>query len=312
MVDITIPLIHDTAITLYTIAAAVTVCRLLIRVRDRKWGIDDFWALLAMITGGLMLTGALIIITPTPSMTQLTKVAGYYLCACGFYSCIWCCRFSILCTISRIAPQSWTLALRIMFASFAAMWVFLMIQALVHCESDPSWHSTGQCALGQPVAIAQLITDIIADLMLGLAPIRLLWQSHLTKAQRMRLIVVFAACLLTTLVSLAHAYCIISGRAFDEIYAAMFELSVSIIVCSLSVIVGFFSRKGRHATNTTSNDRHGGTHGTGIELSVNARPINVDITTSTWVDGENGAKQMPDAEENRDMDYKSKDHMHAV
>ena len=54
----------DTSIAVYTIAAFVTVCRLVIRIKDRKWGLDDFWALFAMITGGIMLTGALIIVTP--------------------------------------------------------------------------------------------------------------------------------------------------------------------------------------------------------------------------------------------------------
>ena len=86
----------DTSIAVYTIAAFVTVCRLVIRIKDRKWGLDDFWALFAMITGGIMLTGALIIVTPPrtfPStaafykvlspapanIAQITKVVGYYL-----------------------------------------------------------------------------------------------------------------------------------------------------------------------------------------------------------------------------------------
>ncbi|KAL1672652.1 hypothetical protein EV122DRAFT_294734 [Schizophyllum commune] len=310
---VSLEVVHDTSIAVYTIAAFVTVCRLVIRIKDRKWGLDDFWALFAMITGGIMLTGALIIVTPPPNIAQITKVVGYYFAACGFYSCIWSCRFSILCTISRISPSSWRLYIRLMFGAFSLMWAFLMIQAVVHCESDPTWHATGQCALGRPVAIAQLITDIVADLMLGLAPMRLLWRSNLSKGQRMRLITVFASALLTTLVSLAHAYCIIAGKGTDEVYSAMYELSVSIIVASLSVLVGFFSRRGRNAgTHTTSNERSGnGTHGTGIELSVNSRPINVDITTSTWVDSDNGAKQLPDTHEDN-LDYKSKDHLHAV
>ena len=51
-----------------------------------------------------------------------------------------------------------------MFGAFSLMWAFLMIQAVVHCESDPSWHATGQCALGQPVAIAQLISMSTIDI----------------------------------------------------------------------------------------------------------------------------------------------------
>ena len=101
-------------------------------------------------------------------------------------------------------------------------------------------------------------------------------------------------------------------QSFGNLLSSV-QLSVSIIVASLSVLVGFFSRRGRNAgTHTTSNERSGnGTHGTGIELSVNSRPINVDITTSTWVDSDNGAKQLPDTHEDN-LDYKSKDHLHAV
>lgn len=313
-VVITIPIVHDTAISVYTIAAFITICRLVIRIHDKKWGWDDFCAAVALVTGGLMLTGALILIGPTPSMTDLTMVAGYYITACGFYACIWACRFSILCTISRITPAWWRPYIRAMFFAFGGMYLFLTIQAIVHCESDPSW-KPGQCSLGRQVAAAQLVTDIVSDLMLSLAPVRLLWQSNLSRAQRIRLITVFASCILTSLVSLAHAYCIWVNKGLDEVYSAMYELSVSIIVCSLSVLVGFFSRlrkSSKGLMDSTSNDRSGTRGGatSGFELAVHSRPINVDITTTTWVDNEHGGHKQVDAEEGLDaVDYKTKDHL---
>ena len=70
----------------------------------------------------------------------------------------------------------------------------------------------------------------------------MLWQAKLPKGQRMRLITVFASCILTSLVypshaisltsmlnliqvSLAHAYCIWVNKGLDEFFSAMFEVS---------------------------------------------------------------------------------------
>lgn len=254
----------------------------------------------------------------------------------------------------RIIPNWWIKYFRVMGGAFAGMWLFLFVQALVHCEGDPSWKdTTGQCSLGRPVAIAQLIStsrsflpvdgqthmfwvaDIVSDLALSLAPVSMLWQANLPKGQRVRLITVFASCILTTLVSptlllrkytpthpsqvsLAHAYCIWVNRGLDEFFAAMFEVrttpscaathrlthppqtSVSMMVASLSVLVGFFTRLSRGGLGGTSGGHistsGGATGASGIELSRAGRAINVDISTTVWVDddGERGqAKSHP-------------------
>lgn len=196
-------------------------------------------------------------------LSQPTNIPLLILCfsaATGFYCTVWSCRLSILCTIMRIIPNWWIKYFRIMGVAFAGMWLFLFVQALVHCEGDPSWkETTGQCSLGRPVAEAQLVStspvfllsarllmrsaiaDIVSDLSLSLAPVSMLWQANLPKGQRVRLITVFASCILTTLVrdtfnvviidtlnlmqvSLAHAYCIWVNRGLDEFFAAMLEV----------------------------------------------------------------------------------------
>ncbi|KAI5892625.1 uncharacterized protein SCHCODRAFT_02668055 [Schizophyllum commune H4-8] len=297
-VNITPEQAADTAKGLITVALSVTLFRLGIRLHDKRWGWDDFWAALSIVASSLVLTGACISLTPKPWMSRDVLVLGYYFAATGFYCTVWSCRLSILCTIMRIIPNWWIKYFRVMGAAFAGMWLFLFVQALVHCEGDPTWKdTTGQCSLGRPVAIAQLITDIVSDLALSLAPVSMLWQANLPKGQRVRLITVFASCILTTLVSLAHAYCIWVNRGLDEFFAAMFETSVSMMVASLSVLVGFFTRLSRGGTSGGHMSTSGGATGaSGIELSRAGRAINVDISTTVWVDddGERGqAKSHP-------------------
>ncbi|KAL1721797.1 hypothetical protein EV715DRAFT_271053 [Schizophyllum commune] len=215
---LTVDVVHDAGIALFTIATVITLCRLAIRVHDGLLCWDDFWASFSIASGALMLTGVLIITHPTASMSQLTVVTAYYLADTGFYACVWSSRFSILCTIKRITPayDNW---LRAMATAFFAMWLFLTTQAIVHCEKHPEWKTTTlQCPLGKSVAIAQLTTAIFTDLILCLTPARMIWYSDLPKPQRVRLIIVFSTCLLTTITS------------------------VSMVVASMSVIVSFAFR----------------------------------------------------------------------
>ncbi|KAI5893760.1 uncharacterized protein SCHCODRAFT_02622693 [Schizophyllum commune H4-8] len=239
---LTVDVVHDAGIALFTIATVITLCRLAIRVHDGLLCWDDFWASFSIASGALMLTGVLIITHPTASMSQLTVVTAYYLADTGFYACVWSSRFSILCTIKRITPtyDNW---LRAMATAFFAMWLFLTTQAIVHCEKHPEWKTTTlQCPLGKNVAIAQLTTAIFTDLILCLTPARMIWYSDLPMPQRVRLIIVFSTCLLTTVASLAHAYCIWFEGYLDQWLAAAFETSVSMVVASMSVIVSFAFR----------------------------------------------------------------------
>ncbi|KAL1739130.1 hypothetical protein HDZ31DRAFT_49866 [Schizophyllum fasciatum] len=215
---LTVDVVHDAGIALFTVATVITLFRLAIRVHAGLLCWDDFWACFSIASGALMLTGVLIIIHPTASMSQLTVVTAYYLADTGFYACVWSSRFSILCTIKRITPayDNW---LRVMACAFFGMWMFLTTQAIVHCEKHPEWKiTTRQCPLGRSVAIAQLTTAVFTDLILCLTPARMIWYSDLPKPQRVRLIIVFSTCLLTTVTC------------------------VSMVVASMSVIVSFAYR----------------------------------------------------------------------
>ncbi|KAG1778166.1 hypothetical protein EV702DRAFT_1278197 [Suillus placidus] len=87
-----------------------------------------------------------------------------------------------------------------------------------------------------------MITDVLGDFVLILAPFCLIYKVRLSRAQKVRVLSVFSASAITTVVSLTHAYYIFSDGGLKVIMAAIVEASVSLIVANLSVVVTFFCR----------------------------------------------------------------------
>ncbi|KAG1775294.1 hypothetical protein EV702DRAFT_1120009 [Suillus placidus] len=156
-----------------------------------------------------------------------------------------CSRLSILFTVVRLAYWGTQRRLLVSIAFiFGVVWAILFAQVWWTCESNPSWKQQPrpQCPLGRNVAIAQIVTDILGDTVLILAPFLLIYKATLTTAQRVRVICLFSTSAITTLVSLTHAYYVITVGGLKEAVSAMFEASISLIVASLSVVVTFFLR----------------------------------------------------------------------
>ncbi|KAG5651518.1 hypothetical protein H0H81_008355 [Sphagnurus paluster] len=84
--------------------------------------------------------------------------------------------------------------------------------------------------------------DIYADSALIVAPLRLLWNLGVTRAQRNRLLMVFSSSIVTTVASLIHAYYVLRVGGLDEVFVAIIEICVSLMVCNLAVIVGIVAR----------------------------------------------------------------------
>ncbi|KAG2040527.1 hypothetical protein BDR03DRAFT_949015 [Suillus americanus] len=124
---------------------------------------------------------------------------------------------------------------------FIIAWAVLFAQVWWTCESEPGWKTQPlpQCDLGRNVAIAQIITDVFGDTILILAPFRLIYKVRLTRTQKIRILAIFSTSAITTIVSLAHAYYVLSDGGLKEAVAAMVETSVSLIVANLSVVVAF-------------------------------------------------------------------------
>ena len=67
--------------------------------------------------------------------------------------------------------------------------------------------------------------DTFADLVLIVAPLRLLWDIQLRPALRVRLMAIFSTSIITTIVSLVHAVIVLRIGGLEEAMAAIFEVS---------------------------------------------------------------------------------------
>jgi len=184
--------------------------------------------------------------------SQAENIGLYYVVAQSFCATVWASRTSILFTVMRLTGPASTLrrGLMFVFVAFLVIWAILFAQAFWVCESEPGWKSDPrpQCDLGESVAIAQIITDVIGDTLLIIIPCQLVYKVRLSWAQKIRIISIFSASAITTIVCLVHAYFLFTGGGLREAMAALFETSVSLIVANLSVIVAFLFRIGTEET----------------------------------------------------------------
>ncbi|KAG2356667.1 hypothetical protein BDR07DRAFT_432098 [Suillus spraguei] len=177
---------------------------------------------------------------------QGTRVALYYMVAQFFYAVVWLSRLSILFTIVRltIPRTSFRRVLISTAITFGIVWALLFSQLWWICEKIPSWKTQPhpQCDLGKSVAITQIITDVLGDFALILPPFCLLYKVRLSRPQKVRVLSVFSASSITTVVSLVHAYYVFSDGGLKVLMAAIVEAPVSLIVANLSVVVAFIFR----------------------------------------------------------------------
>lgn len=180
---------------------------------------------------------------PPYAYSLSTRLAAYYLIAEGFYLTLWTARLSILFSIIRIVPEkSQQRFLKRTAWAFGAVLIFLITQVFWVCETPKKrgWQKqpNPQCSLGLQVAVCQLITDIVADVLLILIPTRLLFQTtSLPRPLQIRLFIIFSATLLITVVGLVHAAYLLEVRGVDAIISALVEVSVCLIVCNGVVLL---------------------------------------------------------------------------
>ncbi|KAF5379013.1 hypothetical protein D9615_006052 [Tricholomella constricta] len=236
-------------------AIAITIYRLWIR-RGRYWA-DDAWALCSAVAQLVLFSGAFVRISN--SSRKNVMIAAYYLMAAAFYSVIWFARLSILFSIIRIDPSaSRRRRLLIVASCFLILYVVLICQLFWVCEPVPRWKekATPQCPLPSQVIILQLVTDILADTILIVAPLKLI-RNLSDQRLRRRLTIIFSTCLVTTIVSLVHAAFLFVRPDYKVVIAAIVEVCVSLIVCNIPVVVTsllqFRREVRRNATGGPSN-----------------------------------------------------------
>ncbi|KAI0313400.1 hypothetical protein OF83DRAFT_537700 [Amylostereum chailletii] len=218
------------------VAIGATGSRLWIR-RERFWW-DDAWAAFSMLNLFVQIAGVFMHVDDPHDLSKLNRVAAYYLIATTFYAIIWSARLSILFSILRIDPdQHWRRRLKFIAALFVAALLFFLAQLLWVCERQPHWKDrpSPQCPLTMDVAICQLVSDVIADLLLITLPLRLI-RSIRETALRRRLIVIFSTSIVTTIVSLVHASFILTTGGIDVVLAAFVEDCMSLTVANLPVV----------------------------------------------------------------------------
>ncbi|KDR73778.1 hypothetical protein GALMADRAFT_100630 [Galerina marginata CBS 339.88] len=153
-------------------------------------------------------------------------------------------RVSILLTVIRLSLGKLRTILKRTGVGFFLTWVFLFAQIWWVCEGSPKWKQslTPQCPLGTGVAVAQVITDVLSDAILVFAPLRLVWHTKLSKPQKIRVTAIFSTTLISTAVSLNHAFFVLRRGGLQEALAAVLQCCVSLVVANLSVIIAFFFR----------------------------------------------------------------------
>ncbi|KAJ7065399.1 hypothetical protein C8F01DRAFT_744462 [Mycena amicta] len=239
MLDPNDPLVQlkITCATCSLFAFATTIYRLHVR-RDRLWA-DDLGVLFAGLALVVQVVAVFLHLPIPNNLSQTARVAAYYLMATTFYAIIWGSRLSILFSLVRVDPSA-ERRQRLIYVAYAFILALLVLlaQLLWVCEPEPSWKDTAnpQCKLSLQVAILQLVTDIIADSILLLAPIPL-FRNLSDKPLRRKLTLIFSTCVVTTIVSLVHAVYILNNGGIKVVISALVEDSLSLIVANIPVLV---------------------------------------------------------------------------
>ncbi|KAJ7648071.1 hypothetical protein FB45DRAFT_823211 [Roridomyces roridus] len=237
-------------------AILVTYFRLYLRKSQKKLWWDDLWAFVSTLFAVMWVASIILHIDPNATTaSRSAKITVYYFCAQTFYATAWTARISILFTVIRLSFGTQRRVLSIVAISFFVAWAVLFSQIWWVCEGDPAWKNLAlpQCILGRNVAIAQIICDVTSDAILIGAPVRLLLGSQIHRSLKLRLIAVFAATATTTGVSLYHVYCFLRLGGVPEAFAANLQISISLLVANLSVIVAFLFRLTSDGADDTEN-----------------------------------------------------------
>ncbi|KAJ7778987.1 hypothetical protein B0H16DRAFT_1711339 [Mycena metata] len=239
----TIPQLRIVLCVLLPFACLVTYFRLYDRYRRGKLWWDDFWAFMCTLCAIVFVTVTLLHIG-NYGIPQNVQVIVFYGAGWFFYMVIWTARLSILYTIIRLSYGRMRRYLFFLSILFFITCCILCAQVLWTCQFEPGWKdlATPHCDLGLDVAIAQLLTDVLSDIILIIAPMHLVWRVQLQRGLKLRLRAVFAATSMSTAVSLYHAYCVLRFPGIPEFLAATIQLSVTLIVANLSVIVAVLFR----------------------------------------------------------------------
>ncbi|KAG0707960.1 hypothetical protein DFH29DRAFT_843976 [Suillus ampliporus] len=212
------------------IAIVSTIFRLVYRGWTRRVWWEDAWAAFSLLSDVVCL--ACIWITPPTILPS-------WVLAVTLTSVLWAARMSIIFSIIRVANYSgckihkWITYL--IAVSFACMWVALLVQKIDVCIVQA-------CQMAKPVALSQLITDVIADCSLVVAPLQLWKNVGLSRSRKILVLSSFGASLLITAVTIPHSVILFKPVSETTLIFAHVKAALSLIICNLLVIVTFAYR----------------------------------------------------------------------
>ncbi|KAF8526666.1 hypothetical protein BU17DRAFT_20676, partial [Hysterangium stoloniferum] len=231
-----------TSVVCSVVAIASTIYRLIIR-RGHYWA-DDACALFSMLALCVQVASVFMHVHNSADLSRLNRVAAYYILAVTFYATIWSARLSILFSMIRL-DHSEKRRRRLFYVAglYLLVVVILASQLFWVCELEPGWKDKPipQCILNEQVVICQLVSDIIADLILIIVPLKLLAGLQDQKL-RIRLIFIFSTSIVTTIVSLVHAAYILKNGRIEVLISALVEDCMSLFVCNIPVVVNSILR----------------------------------------------------------------------
>ncbi|KAG2138595.1 uncharacterized protein EDB93DRAFT_1230764 [Suillus bovinus] len=224
----------------HVIAILCTIFRLVYRGWTRHLWWEDAWAAFALISDVICLL--CIWIHTSTSCEYLTSRSNIYLTfmsvpgwtfSVAFTSVVWAARMSIIFSIIRIANssgykyQKWIIYL--ITVSFAGMWAAVLIDKNETCVFV--------CQNTKPVALLQMITDVVADISLIIAPLLFWKNTGLSRNHKILILSPFSASLLITVITIPHSIMLLRSASGKTLIMAHVKAALSLIICNLLVIV---------------------------------------------------------------------------
>ncbi|KAI5995187.1 hypothetical protein EDD15DRAFT_2366104 [Pisolithus albus] len=169
---------------------------------------------------------------------------------------IWLVRLSTLFSVARIIYPSLTLrgmVLGIALMFFVVFISFMTAKLWYYCR-DLSWTNNSLffgnalLPLSTNLVIFELTIDFIADAVLIVLPIKLLWSVKLPTRQRRMILLVFASGIMVTIAAVCRAICQLLDLDLIVPLVMDVEVALSSIMCNLLVFVTFLYLYGRSAS----------------------------------------------------------------
>lgn len=253
-------------VVFHSTAILCTIFRLVYRCWTRYLWWEDAWAAVSLISDVMCL--ACIWIYPSPHLPS-------WFLAVAFTCALWAARMSIIFCIIRIVNHSGSkvhkLTIHLIAVSFVCMWVALLVQKVYVCKLQA-------CLMSESVALSQLITDIIGDFSLVVAPLRLWNNAGLSRSRKILVLSSFGASILITGMTIPLSVVLFGPLTDTTLIFAHARVAVSLIICNALVIATFAYRA--LSTETRHHDRSSTSPGVFSTVVITQFPTSMYTRTS--------------------------------